>query len=90
MAYRDSYHAHCVYSGGIFLDYEWKPVPTDTHIQFNLRSPGYKPAQEWPRYDFNHHNNGMPQSIRKLYDQNPEIVARFNEHREKALQELKS
>ena len=89
VAYRDSYHANSLYSGGVFLDYEWKEVPTPVYREYNLRPPRYIAAQEFSRFDTNHHNHGLPKSIRKLYDRNPETVALFDEERRKAVENLK-
>ncbi len=55
-----------------YLNYEWSPAGHDD----------WRPPHEWPGYD---NNNGgtlsLPQGLRRLYEQNPELVAWCREER---------
>ena len=48
------------------LDYEWRPAG----------EAAWRPHREWPGYDINNGGTlGLPKGLRRLYDQNPAMVA---------------
>lgn len=55
-----------------YLDYEWSPAGEDD----------WRPRHERPGYDINNGCTlGLPTRLRRLYEQNPELVAWCREER---------
>jgi len=90
VVYRDAYYAKDTYSAGVFQGYEWKETRPAWMSNMDLPELRWQESDRWPRYDFNHFNYGLPKTLNKLYERNPETVALFKEHRKQALQALKS